>query len=109
MDGAGLLKTQYYRGGIKILLFLTTLLLIVGSWIWFNYNLKKGISQFFLVITSIGTPFLFFYGGINYAAYISSQGAAFGSAILLYVLLANSIILMIFIAVIAIRKNGRNE
>ncbi|MYL18782.1 hypothetical protein GLW04_02705 [Halobacillus litoralis] len=103
------MNTQYFQGGIKFLLFSTTLVLIVGSWIWFNYNLKKGISQFLLVITSIGAPFLFFYGGINYAAYISSQGAAFGSVILLYVLLANSIILWLSIAIIAIRKKGRNE
>ncbi|WP_163527211.1 hypothetical protein [Halobacillus ihumii] len=91
-----------------MLLFLLALLLICGGWLWFSYNHKNEKSHLLLFIITIGAPYLNYYIGLQYAAYLGSQGAGYVTGFLTLVLFANSIIMIISIAVSTARKNRGN-
>ncbi|WP_079529265.1 hypothetical protein [Halobacillus hunanensis] len=92
-----------------MLLFLAAFVLLVGSWFWFGYNTKNGTSNVLLVVVMICSPFLLFIGGISYAANIHNQGAAFAAAGLGYLLLFNSFILIIVIAILTIKNKRKSS
>ncbi len=90
-------------------MYLVAFLLICSGWIWFNYNQKHKKSHIILAFTAIGAPLIFHFLGLQYASFTSSQGAAFVSAFLLLVLIANSVLLIIFMVVSDAKKNRSTQ
>ncbi len=87
-----------------MLFYIVAIFLFIGSWYYYSWNRKKrkGLLPFSLII--LGAPIIYHMVGLNYAAFIHSQGGALTSSFLAILLLANNLIILMISIYYIIRK-----
>ncbi|WP_175989492.1 hypothetical protein [Bacillus sp. Marseille-Q1617] len=87
------------------MLILLAFFIFAGGWFVFVRNKNNRKHNWILCLIMLVIPVLFHIVGLTYASYLHDQGQAFGSAFLAFLLLINSLVMVVVSILISIKKN----
>ncbi|MBM7583956.1 biotin transporter BioY [Bacillus pakistanensis] len=92
------------------MLIILVIFIFAGGWLLFVRNKSQGRSNWILCLIMLVIPVLFHIVGLPYASYLHDEGQAFGSAYLSFLLLFNSLIMLVVNIIKSInnKKNNTN-
>jgi uncharacterized membrane protein YfcA len=77
------------------MLFLLAIVIFAGGWFVFVRNKNKGRHNWILCLIMLVIPVVFHFIGLIYASSLHDQGQALGSAFLAFLLLFNSLTMLV--------------
>jgi uncharacterized membrane protein YfcA len=86
------------------MLILLAIFIFAGGWFVYVRNKNKGRPNWILCLIMLAIPVLFHFIGLTYASYLHDQGQAFGSAYLAFLLLINSLVMLVVSILVSINK-----
>ncbi|WP_214481823.1 hypothetical protein [Bacillus sp. SM2101] len=78
-----------------MIIYTSAIIIIIGSWYFFVKNIKNNNSNLKLCLIMLVIPFLYFFIGLQLAMLLHNEGLGYVVAALLYLLLFNSLILLV--------------